>query len=411
MSTRRHSRNSSAARRNRKLTSLKNRRILLGVCGGVAAYKAVDLVRRLKDNGASVTVIMTGASQQFITPLSLQVASQNTVYTSFFQDPLAHISLPGEADVLVVAPATANTIAKFANGIADDMLSTAFLSFRGPVVIAPSMNWKMYEHPVFQENLGKLLSLGIVQAGPETGALACGEEGKGRLAEVQDIVDAVAAALAPRDLMGRRVVVTAGPTREYLDPVRFISNRSSGKMGFSLAKAAWKRGADVVLISGPTSLKKPQGVVFRQVHTAAQMFEAVKEETLREASVLIMAAAVADFRPAKTSPAKIDKGRLTALELDHTEDIISRIASGKKKPFIIGFAAETGRHIERARSKMKKKKMDMIVFNDVTEEGAGFDTDTNRVVIIDNKGTVRTGLRSKDEIADAILDRYLKIKT
>lgn len=404
-------RSSSAARRNQKLKRLKNRSVLLGVSGGVAAYKTADLVRRLKDDGASVTVMMTGAAQQFITPLSLQVASQNTVYTSIFQDPLTHISLPAQADIMLIAPATANIIAKFANGIADDILSTAFLAFQGPVVVAPSMNWKMYEHPVFQANLKRLLSLGIRQVGPESGPLACGEEGAGRLAEVADIIDAVAAAMTEQDLAGKKVIVSAGPTREYLDPVRFISNRSSGKMGFSIARAALRRGAEVVLISGPTALKSPSGAVLRQVDTAAQMLRAVTEETEKGASVLIMAAAVADFRPAEQARTKMEKQRVRAIALDRTEDIITRIASRKKRPFIVGFAAETGPDLKRAMLKMQTKKMDMIVFNDVTEEGAGFETDTNSVVIIDRKGKVRTGLRSKDEIADAILDRYLKIKT
>jgi len=404
-------RSSSAARRKQKLKRLKNKSVLLGVSGGVAAYKAADLVRRLKDNGASVTVMMTEAAQQFITPLSLQVASQNTVYTSIFQDPLTHISLPAQADVMVIAPATANIIAKLANGIADDILSTAFIAYQGPVVIAPSMNGKMYEHPIFQGNLKKLLSFGIRQVGPESGTLACGEEGNGRLAEVPDIVDAVVAAVTSPDLKGCRVVVTAGPTREYLDPVRFISNRSSGKMGFSIAKAAFNRGADVVLISGPTALKSPSGIACRQVDSTAQMLQAVAEETEKDATVLIMAAAVADFRPAKQAGAKIEKGRMGTLALDRTEDIISLVAAQKRKPFIIGFAAETGGNLERAKKKMQRKKIDMIVFNDVTEKGAGFETDTNKVVIIDRKGSVKTGLRSKDEIADAILDRYLKIKT
>lgn len=404
-------RSSSAAKRNQKLKRLKNRSVLLGVSGGVAAYKAVDLVRRLKDDGASVTVMMTEAAQQFITPLSLQVASQNTVYTSIFQNPLTHISLPAEADVMVIAPATANVIAKFANGIADDLLSTAFLAFQGPVIVAPSMNWKMYEHPMFQANLKRLLSFEIRQVGPETGPLACGEEGPGRLADVADIVDVVAAALTEQDLAGQKVVVTAGPTREYLDPVRFISNRSSGKMGFSIARAALRRGAEVVLISGPTALKSPPGAGLLQVDTAAQMLRAVAEETEKGASVLIMAAAVADFRPAEQSGTKIGKGQVKALALDLTEDIITRISTLKKRPFIIGFAAETGPDLKRAMVKKQTKKMDMIVFNDVTEKGAGFETDTNSVVIIDRKGKVRTGLRSKDEIADEILDHYLKIKT
>ncbi len=353
---------------------------------------------------------MTEAACQFITPLSLQVASQHAVYTSLFQDPLTHISLSAGADVMVVAPATANIIAKFAHGIADDMLSTTFLSFRGPVVIAPSMNWKMYEHPVFQENLNKLLKQGIVQIGPDRGSLACGEEGVGRLADVRDIVDAVIAALTTKDLAGQKVIVTAGPTREYLDPIRFLSNRSSGKMGYSLAKAALDRGADVVLISGPSSQHMPRGVIFLRVDTAAQMLDAVTEEAEKGASLLIMAAAVADFRPAKKSPAKVEKNGIPELALRQTEDIIHHVAARKKKPFIIGFAAETGRNLDRAKVKMKEKKMDMMVFNDVTEEGAGFDIDTNNVVIMDKQGMLTPGLMSKDEVAHAILDRYNEIR-
>ncbi len=404
-------RSSSAARRKQKLKRLKNKSVLLGVTGGVAAFKAADLIRRLKDVGASVTVMMTEAAKQFITPLSLQVASQNTVYTSVFQDPLTHISLPALADVMVIAPATANIIAKLANGIADDILSTAFLAYQGPVVIAPSMNGKMFEHPIFQENLKRLLSFGIRQVGPESGTLACGEEGKGRLADVPDIVDSVIAAVTPQDLKGRKIVVTAGPTREHLDPVRFLSNRSSGKMGFSIARAAWIRGAAVVLISGPTALKSPSGVILRQVDTAAQMLRAVTEETDKDASVLIMAAAVADFRPHLQARTKAAKDNIDSLVLDRTQDIIAHVAAQKKKPFVIGFAAETGGKLERAKQKMQRKKMDMIVFNDVTEIGAGFESDTNNVVILDRKGSAKTGLLSKDEIADAILDRYLKIKT
>ncbi len=404
-------RNSSATRRKQKLKRLTNKSVLLGVSGGIAAYKAADLVRRLKDDGSSVTVMMTEAALKFITPLSLQVASQNTVYTSVFQEPLKHISLPAQADAMVIAPATANIIAKLANGIADDILSTAFIAFRGPVVIAPAMNERMYEHPLFQENLKRLLSLGIRQVGPESGSLACGEEGTGRLAEVSDIVDAVVAAVTPQDLRGHKIVVTAGPTREHLDPIRFLSNRSSGKMGFSIARAARKRGAEVVLISGPTALKRPWGVVLKQTDSAAEMLRTVKEETKKGATVLIMAAAVADFRPRQQAGIKVDKGAMNSLAMDRTEDIIASVAAQKKRPFIIGFAAETGGNQERAKQKMQRKNMDMIIFNDVTEEGAGFETDTNNVVIFDRKGSAKTGLRSKDEIADAILDRYLEIKT
>jgi phosphopantothenoylcysteine decarboxylase/phosphopantothenate--cysteine ligase len=401
---------SSQTKRKRPLRILKNKRILLGITGGVAAYKSIDLARRLKDEGASVVVAMTGAAAQFVTPLSLEVASQNKVYTSLFDEPMAHISLPASTDIMVIAPATADIIAKFAHGVADDLLSTCFLSYAGKVVIAPSMNWRMYENSIFRENLRKLLSLGVIQVGPERGDLACGEEGIGRMAEPAEILEVVKGVLSEKDLSGERIVITAGPTREYLDPVRFISNRSSGKMGYSLAKAARDRGAHVTLISGPSSLKRPTAVTFVDVETSAQMSEAVKIAVQAGATVLIMAAAVADFSPALTSKTKIEKTGEMQIPVRPTEDIISAVAAYDKRPFIIGFAAETGNNIERAEKKMKTKKMDMVVFNDITEPGAGFDVDTNRVVIIDGKRKLRLEVMGKESVADAILDRLLEIK-
>ncbi len=353
---------------------------------------------------------MTEAARQFVTPLSLEVASQNKVYTSLFGEPMAHINLPAKTDVMVIAPATANTIAKLAHGIADDLLSTCFLSYEGRLVIAPAMNWRMYENRIFRENLEKLLSLGVVQVGPERGDLACGEEGIGRMAETAQIIEAVRSALAEKDLSGEKIVITAGPTREYLDPVRFISNRSSGRMGFALANAAKNRGAQVTLISGPTSLKRPAGAAFMQIETAAEMMEAVKKAVAEDATVLIMAAAVADFTPASASDSKIEKTGVMNIPLRPTEDIVSAVASLEKRPFIIGFAAETGFNVSRAEEKMKTKKMDMIIFNDVTEPGAGFDVDTNRVMIIDKKGKIPLELMGKDRVSDAILDRFLEIK-
>jgi phosphopantothenoylcysteine decarboxylase/phosphopantothenate--cysteine ligase len=390
---------------------LKNKSILLGVSGGVAAYKAVELVRRLKDEGASVTVIMTGAAANFITPLSLEVASHNRVYSSLFDEPMAHIDLPSKADVFVIAPATANIIAKLAHGIADDLLSTCFLSYKGSMVIAPSMNWKMYENRIFQENLQKIKSLGILQVGPEKGSLACGEEGLGRLSDIQDIIDAVKSALTGKDLSEEKIVVTAGPTREYIDPVRFISNRSSGKMGYALAKAARDRGAEVILISGPSSLQKPFGLKFVAVETSEEMLGAVEKEITDDTTVLIMSAAVADFKPQERTSTKIEKNESMALTLLKADDIISQITSRSKRPFVIGFAAETGSNVDRAEKKLQKKNMDMIVFNNVSEPGAGFEVDTNSVVIIDKKGKTVTGLLSKDSVADAILDRLIENKS
>ena len=390
---------------------LKNKSILLGVCGGVAAYKAVELVRRLKDEGASVTVIMTRAAARFITPLSLEVASQNRVYSSLFDEPMAHIDLTSKSDVFVIAPATANIIAKLAHGIADDLLSTCFLSNQGSMVIAPSMNWKMYENRIFQENLQKIKSLGVLQVGPEKGRLACGEEGLGRLSDIQDIMEAVKSAATRKDLGKEKIVVTAGPTREYIDPVRFISNRSSGKMGYALARAARDRGADVTLISGPSSLQRPSGLKFVQVETSEEMLGAVENETADDTTVLIMSAAVADFKPREKSSTKIEKSESMTLKLFKADDIISQITCRSKRPYVIGFAAETGNNIDRAEIKLKKKNMDMIVFNNVSEPGAGFEVDTNSVVIIDRKGKTVTGLLSKDSVADTVLDRLLENKS
>jgi len=389
---------------------LKNKSVLLGVTGGVAAYKAIDLVRRLREENASVKVIMTEAAERFVTALSLETASGNPVYSNLFSSPMAHITLPSGADVMAIAPATANIIGKFANGIADDLLSTCLLALDCNVVLAPAMNWRMYENPVVKENLGRLLSRGVHQIGPEKGALACGEEGIGRLAEVPDIVDAIESALSKKDLLRERVLITAGPTREYIDPVRFLSNRSSGKMGYALAKAAYRRGADVTLISGPSHLLPPKGVSFIPVETGEDMLKAVNEHAVHS-TMLIMSAAVCDFRPEAKAELKINKSNELNLKLIKSRDIIREAGKKKTRLFIIGFAAETGHNLERARRKMRDKKMDMIVFNDVTAEGAGFDVATNKVVIIDKEQDLSLPLMSKDAVADSVLDRAVKIKT
>jgi phosphopantothenoylcysteine decarboxylase / phosphopantothenate---cysteine ligase len=409
--TRRPSKNSLPRRRNTCLKILKNKSVLLGVTGGVAAYKSVELARRLRDAEASVTIVMTEASQRFITPLSLEVASRNRVYSSLFDNPMAHISLPAEADLIIIAPATANSIAKFAQGIADDLLSTCFLAATGKkIIIAPAMNWRMYENPACQRNLDLLRSAGVIQVGPESGGLACGEEGVGRMAEVPEIIEAAISALCPKDLAGEKVVVTAGPTREHIDPVRFISNRSSGKMGFALARAAKNRGAAVTLITGPASLTPPGGITCIRIETAAEMLHAVKNQVSSGATILVMSAAVADFTPAGRSATKIEKKDLETLALHRTEDIITAIASCSRKPFIVGFAAETGPNLDRAARKMKEKGMDMVVFNDISAAGSGFDVDTNRVVMLDRTGNEELDLMSKDDVADAIFNRLLKIK-
>lgn len=388
---------------------LKNKCVLLGVTGGVAAYKAVDLIRRLRDEDASVKVVMTEAAKEFITPLSLEIASQDKVYSDIYSDPMAHITLPANADVMVIAPATANTISKFANGIADNLLTAILLSFRGQIIIAPAMNWRMYENPIFQENLKYLLSNGVIQVGPEKGSLACGEEGMGRMSEITEIMETIKSFFSKKDLTGERILVTAGPTREFIDPIRFISNRSSGKMGYALARAALRRGAEVVLISGPSVLNRPREIKFIPVETAAEMFDAINQE-LPSSTVLIMSAAVSDFMPAEKAEGKIEKSEKLLLELKQTPDIILEIGKRKNKPFIVGFAAETGEKIERAKRKLHEKNMDMIVLNDITEDGSGFDVDTNKVVIISREKEIKLPLMSKDSVAEEILDRLIELR-
>ena len=383
---------------------LKNKKILLGVAGGVAAYKSVDLVRRLKDEGASVKVIMTDASKNFITPLSLEIASGNRVCSGVFDDPMSHINLPRDADMMLIAPATANIIAKFANGIADDLLSTCFLSFKGKVVIAPSMNWRIYDNPIFQENLGRLTALGVIRAGPDKGTLACGEEGTGKMADVSEIIEAIKSAFSKKDFLKKRVIITAGPTREYLDPVRFLSNRSSGKMGYAVARACIRRGAEVILVSGPSYLEQPRGLkAFYGVETAQKMKDAIFK-CLPGTDIVIMAAAPADFSPEEKEKAKIDKLDKLSLNLKNTPDILSELGKLKNKPFLVGFAAETGGMLDRAKKKLIQKKADVIVFNNVTAVGSGFDVDTNEITIIRKNKELSLPLMTKDAAAEAILD-------
>ena len=388
---------------------LKNKKILLGVTGGVAAYKAVDLIRRLKDDGASVIVIMTDASKNFITPLSLQIASGSKVYSGLFEDPMSHIELSQDADLMLIAPATANIIGKFANGIADDLLSTCILSFRGKVVIAPSMNWRMYENPMVQGNLKRLTAHGVLQVGPDKGTLACGEEGVGRMAEVNEIIEAVKSVLSKKDLSKKKVIVTGGPTREYLDPVRFISNRSSGKMGYAVAGECIRRGAEVILISGPSALQAPKGLkAFVKVETAGEMREAVFKN-LSKTDIVIMAAAPADFSPEKKENIKIDKSEKLSIKFKNTPDILAEIGKLKKRPLLVGFAAETGNRLDRARAKRTRKGADIIVFNDVTEAGSGFDVDTNRITIIEKNKETPLPITTKDKAAETIMDVVSKL--
>ncbi len=386
--------------------------VLLGITGSVAAYKAIDLIKRLKQQGASVRVIMTDASMQFITPLSIEIASAEKVYCDMFESPLSHISLAAGADMFVIAPATANIIGKYANGIADDLLSTALLAFNGPpgrVIIAPAMNWRMFEHPALQKNLMSLISAGVKTVGPSRGNLACGEEGIGKMADIEEIMEAIQSGFTKQDLKGEKVLVTAGPTREYIDPVRFICNRSSGKMGYAIARIAKRRGADVSLISGHVSINPPYGVNLINAETASDMHKAVMDN-IKNTSILIMAAAVADFAPACPESSKIEKSEKLSLNLIKTSDILKDVGALKDRPFTAGFSAETGSGIDRARRKMRDKKIDMIVFNDVTKAGSGFDVDTNEVVIIDTKREKTLPLLTKEGVAEALFDRIAELR-
>lgn len=385
---------------------LKNRKILLGVTGSIAVYKSVELTRRLVEEGASVHVILTDAARKFVTPLTFEVISQNSASYDTFQEPMSHIALTSDADLMVVAPATANIIGKFANGIGDDMLSTCFLSFSGKVVIAPAMNRRMYENPIVRKNLKRLAENGVLQVGPETGGLACGEYAVGRMSEIPEIIEAIKVAVSKKDLSERKIVVTAGPTREYMDRVRFISNRSSGKMGIAIARAAVRRGAEVIFVCGPLTESPPSGAVVIPVETAADMREAVLN-SLKDADAVIMAAAVADFSPIFRSSGKIDKSGDLSMRLARTPDILGEIGSMKKRPFLVGFAAEIGGDKGRAKKKLLDKGADMIVFNDVTAPGSGFDVDTNEITIIEKKRLSSFPLLPKEEVADVLLDRIV----
>lgn len=394
------------------MVRLDSLNILLGVSGGIAAYKALELLRLLTKEGAKVWTVMSRAATEFVGPLSFQALSGNPVRTEMFshtqESQIQHIALADLAQLAVVAPATANLIAKMAHGLADDMLSTTLLAVRCPTVVCPAMNVNMYCHPATQRNIELLRGRGIWIVEPEEGELACGWEGKGRLADLETILETLKAALCPQDLAGERVLVTAGPTWEPLDPVRFISNRSSGKMGFAVARVARRRGASVTLVSGPTGLRPPPGVRLVQVESAAQMREVVMEN-LCEATVVVKAAAVADYRPEEIRGDKIKKTEENwALSLARTPDILAQIGASKGNRILVGFAAETHTVLENAREKLLKKNLDWIVANDVTKPGSGFGTETNQVILIGRDGTIQElPQMSKEEVAWAILDRVV----
>ncbi len=396
-------------------------RVALGVCGGVAAYKAAELVRRLQQEEIDVQVVMTESAREFVTPLTFAALTGQKVITEMFgtesaganvESAIEHIAVAQRIDLLVVAPATANVIAKMARGVADDFLTTLYLATTAPVVVAPAMNVNMWEHAATQENISTLRARGVHVVPPEEGYLACGMTGAGRLASVEAIVAAVRSRLGvAHDLEGETVIVTAGPTCEDLDPVRYLTNRSSGKMGYALAQAAARRGASVVLISGPTRLDPPQGVTFVSVRSSDEMHRAVREH-FSHATALIMAAAVADYRAITPQTKKMKRaGSHITLELEATPDILADVARGKGDRVIIGFAAETENVAEHARAKLESKQIDLIVANDVTADGAGFDHDTNVITLYRRDGSEQAYPRMpKLDAAQRILDELRALR-
>ena len=391
---------------------LKDKTVVIGVSGGIAVYKTLDVISRLRKLGVNVNVIMTKSATEFVTPLSFQSLSQNYVVCDMFEDPktwdVEHISLAKRADVFLIAPATANVIGKIANGIADDMLTTTVMATKAKVLIAPAMNTNMYENPILQRNINTLKELGYNFVEPESGRLACGDTGKGKLASPETIVDEVVKLLSKgQDLKGKSIIVTAGPTVESIDPMRYITNRSTGKMGYSIAKEAIERGADVTLITGPTNLTPPQNLKkLVKIESAKDMYEAVLEN-LDENDVVIKSAAVADYKPKNYSNKKIKKSDDDlVIELDRNKDIAQEIGKIKNNKILVGFAAETNDLIENASLKIKKKNLDFIVANDLTKEGAGFGVDTNIVKIIDKEGNISDYPKmKKEEVANVILDK------
>jgi phosphopantothenoylcysteine decarboxylase/phosphopantothenate--cysteine ligase len=393
----------------------KPKTVVLGVTGGIACYKAVELVRLLVKAGHRVQVIMTRGALEFVAELTFQTLSGHPVATETFnltqESEIGHINLADSADLFVIAPATANIIGKIANGIADDLLTTVIMATQAPVVIAPAMNIHMYENPILQENLRKLGRVGYHILEPAEGFLACGYEGKGRLPDPEKIADEVERLLGKKDLVGERLLITAGPNREPLDPVRYLSNRSSGKMGYALARAAARRGAEVVLVSGPTALDCPAGVRLISVITAADMRDAMVKE-FATATAVVMAAAVADYRPVVTADRKIKRGKgPIELRLEPNPDIVKELSQNKDGKVMIGFAAETEDLTANAARKLREKNLDMIIANNVAEAGSGFDGDTNIATILDRTGVSQSlPLMSKDELADRIYDHYLALK-
>lgn len=399
---------------------LTGKTIILGVTGGIAAYKAAALTSKLTQAGAAVYVMMTENATRFVQPLTFQALSHLPVYTDVFQEPdprvISHIDLADRADLAIIAPATANVIGKLAHGLADDMLTTTLLATKAPVMIAPAMNVNMYGHPAVLANMEKLTSYGYRFIEPGEGLLACGWVGKGRLAEPEEIVAVVQRFFAEPvathdeklDLAGQRVLITAGPTREKIDPVRYISNHSSGKMGYALAEAARDRGAEVVLVSGPTALARPRGVTFIPVESVQEMHDAVLGR-FADSDIVIKAAAVSDYRPVASHAHKLKKTEGPFhLEMERAPDILQTIGQQKTTQYLVGFAAETRDVSKYAREKLVRKNADMIVANDVLAEGAGMGTDTNIVTLVTKEDELTLPIMSKREVADRIFDAILQ---
>jgi phosphopantothenoylcysteine decarboxylase/phosphopantothenate--cysteine ligase len=395
-------------------------KVALGVTGGIAAYKAAEIVRLLQDRGIRVQVIMTRAAQEFVRPLTFAALSGEKVITGMFSpgeeqvanidSAIEHIAVAQSIDALLVAPATADVLAHFAQGIARDFLTTLYLATTAPVVVAPAMNVNMWNHAATQANLEILRQRGVKIVEPGSGYLACGMTGSGRLAENDAIVLAVLEALgAAQDLAGETILITAGPTREKIDPARYLTNRSSGRMGYAVAEAALRRGARVLLVSGPTSLTPPAAADLTRVESAEQMLDAVMN-LLPQATIVIKTAAVSDYRPKSASAQKIKRKGPITLELEPTADILKEISARKQSQIIVGFAAETENVLENARQKLSAKRLDAIVVNDVSREGVGFDSDRNQVTIISHDEVVEVPETTKWEVAQRVLDQVVRIR-
>lgn len=391
---------------------IKDKKIVLGVTGAISAYKALELTRLLVREGSVVWPVMTRAAREFMTPLSLSTLARNPVYTDLFElgggSTISHIELAQTSDLIIVAPATADFIGKVSGGIADDLLATMVMASTAPVLIAPSMNTVMWDNPIVRSNVEKLKGLGYLFVGPDEGDLACGYRGKGRLSPVEEIMEAAVDALSTKDLKGEKVLVTAGPTREPIDPVRYVSNASSGKMGYAIARAAKRRGAEVVLVSGPSSVARPPGIAFVPVTTADEMHEACVSY-FPQSTLVIMAAAVADYRPRKSYPTKVKKEAASlSVDMERTEDVLKYMGRKKKGgQFLVGFALETESLEENARKKLKDKNLDLVVAN----LPAGLDSETNQVTIINRDGDMEVlPAMKKDEVADRILDNVARLK-